>query len=58
MPDAALKESRNIRLDQSPRICDAKTFHPVMAWMNTSPSVAEAAGPPQRAHAKASLQNA
>ena len=44
MMASALKEAKNILLDQSTIYADAKTFQKVMDWMDTSATSAEAAG--------------
>ena len=41
---SALKEAKNVLLDQSTIFADAKTFQKVMDWMDTPPTRAEAAG--------------
>jgi uncharacterized protein (DUF1778 family) len=44
MMASALKEAKNILLDQSTIYADAKTFKKVMDWMDTPATSAEAAG--------------
>jgi uncharacterized protein (DUF1778 family) len=44
MMASALKEAKNILLDQSTIHADAKTFHKVMEWMDAAPTQAEADG--------------
>lgn len=44
MMASALKEAKNILLDQSTIYADAKTFQNVMDWMDAETSLDEAAG--------------
>jgi uncharacterized protein (DUF1778 family) len=44
MMASALKEAKNVLLDQSTIYADAKTFRKVMDWMDTAATRAEAAG--------------
>jgi uncharacterized protein (DUF1778 family) len=44
MMASALKEAKNILLDQSTIYADAKTFQKVMDWMDTPATSAETAG--------------
>jgi uncharacterized protein (DUF1778 family) len=44
MMASALKEAKNILLDQSTIYADAKTFKKVMDWMDTPATSTEAAG--------------
>jgi uncharacterized protein (DUF1778 family) len=41
---SALKEAKNVLLDQSTLYADAKTFQKVMDWMDTAATPTEAAG--------------
>jgi uncharacterized protein (DUF1778 family) len=41
---SALKEAKNVRLDQSTLYADAKTFQKVMDWMDRPATPAETAG--------------
>ncbi len=53
MMASALKEAKNILLDQSTILVDAKTFNQIMDWMDTLPTKAEAAGMKRLRQAKA-----
>ena len=44
MMASALKEAKNILLDQSTLLTDAKAFQKVMDWMDAEPTQAEADG--------------
>ncbi|MBI1318938.1 MAG: DUF1778 domain-containing protein [Candidatus Hydrogenedens sp.] len=44
MMASALKEAKNVLLDQSTLYADAKTFQKVMDWMDTAATPAEANG--------------
>jgi len=44
MMASALKEAKNVLLDQSTIYADAKTFHKVMDWMDAEATPDEAAG--------------
>jgi uncharacterized protein (DUF1778 family) len=44
MMESALKEAKNILLDQSTIYADAKAFQRVMDWMDAAPSTSEADG--------------
>jgi uncharacterized protein (DUF1778 family) len=44
MMASALKEAKNILLDQTTLYADAKTFQAVMDWMDEAPTEDEAAG--------------
>jgi uncharacterized protein (DUF1778 family) len=44
MMASALKEAKNVLLDQSTFYADAQTFQKVMDWMDAEPSPAETAG--------------
>jgi uncharacterized protein (DUF1778 family) len=44
MMTSALKEAKNILLDQSTIYADAKTFQEVMDWMDAAATPAEASG--------------
>ena len=44
MMASALKEAKNILLDQSTIYADAKTFQKIMDWMDTPATPTEAAG--------------
>ncbi len=44
MMASALKEAKNILLDQSTLYADAKTFQKVMDWMDTPATAAETTG--------------
>jgi len=46
MMSSALKEAKNILLDQSTLYADSKTFQKVMDWMDSPATPAEAAGMP------------
>jgi uncharacterized protein (DUF1778 family) len=50
---SALKEAKNILLDQSTLFADAKTFRKVMDWMDSAATPAETAGMKRLLHAKA-----
>jgi uncharacterized protein (DUF1778 family) len=41
---SAIKEAKNVLLDQSTLYADAKAFQKIMDWMDGEPSPAEAAG--------------
>lgn len=49
---SALKEAKNILLDQSTIHADAKIFQQVMAWMDAPPTGAESAGMKRLLHAE------
>lgn len=44
MMASALKEAKNVLLDQTTILADAKTFQKVMDWMDAAASPAETAG--------------
>ena len=44
MMASALKEAKNVLLDQSTIYADAKAFQRVMDWMDAEPTATEAAG--------------
>jgi uncharacterized protein (DUF1778 family) len=44
MMASALKEAKNILLDQSTLYADAKTFQKIMDWMDTAATPSETAG--------------
>ncbi len=44
MMTSALKEAKNVLLDQSTLFADAKTFQKVMDWMDAAATPTEAAG--------------
>ncbi len=44
MITSALKEAKNVLLDQSTVYADAEAFHKVMDWMDTEATAAEASG--------------
>jgi uncharacterized protein (DUF1778 family) len=44
MLSSALKEAKNVLLDQSTLYADTKTFQTIMDWMDAAPTVSEAAG--------------
>jgi uncharacterized protein (DUF1778 family) len=44
MMASALKEAKNVLLDQSTLYADAKTFQKIMDWMDTAATPTEAAG--------------
>ncbi len=50
---SALKEAKNILLDQSTLFADAKTFRKVMDWMDSAATPAETAGMKRLLNAKA-----
>ena len=50
---SAVKEAKQVLLDQSTVLVDAKTFQTVMDWMDRAPSADEAAGMRRLAAAKA-----
>ena len=54
---SALKEAKNILLDQSTLYADAKTFQTVMDWMDSAATPAEAAGMKRILQAKAPWQS-
>jgi uncharacterized protein (DUF1778 family) len=41
---SALKEAKNVLLDQSTLYADAKTFHKIMDWMDAPPTPTETEG--------------
>ena len=41
---SALKEAKNVLLDQSTTYADAEAFQRVMDWMDAKPTATEAAG--------------
>jgi uncharacterized protein (DUF1778 family) len=53
MMSSALKEAKNILLDQSTIYADAKTFHKVMDWMDAAATTAETDGMKRILEAKA-----
>ena len=53
MMASALKEAKNVLLDQSTLFVDAKTFHKVMDWMDAPATRSEAAGMKRLRQAKA-----
>jgi uncharacterized protein (DUF1778 family) len=56
MLGSALKEAKNILLDQSAIHADAETFRKIMDWMDAEPTPAEAAGMRRILDAKAPWQ--
>jgi uncharacterized protein (DUF1778 family) len=58
MMASALKEAKNILLDQSTIYADTKTFQKVMDWLDTAPTHAESDGMKRIAQAKAPWQGA
>ncbi len=50
---SALKEAKNILLDQSTLFADAKTFRKVMDWMDSAATPAETGGMKRLLNAKA-----
>ena len=54
---SALKEAKNILLDQSTLYTDAKTFQKIMAWMDVTATPAETAGMKRILQAKAPWQS-
>jgi uncharacterized protein (DUF1778 family) len=50
---SALKEAKNVLLDQSTLYADAKTFQKIMDWMDAGPTPSEAAGMKRLRKAKA-----
>lgn len=56
MMASALKEAKNILLDQSTLYADAKTFQKVMDWMDAAATPAETAGMKRILAAKAPWQ--
>ena len=55
---SALKEAKNILLDQSTIYADAKTFQKVMDWLDTAPTRAESVGMKRILQSKAPWQSA
>lgn len=53
---SALKEAKNVLLDQSTIHADARTFQKVMDWMDAAPTSEEAAGMRRILEAKAPWQ--
>jgi uncharacterized protein (DUF1778 family) len=53
MMSSALKEAKNILLDQSTIYADSKTFHKVMDWMDAAATTAETEGMKRLLEAKA-----
>jgi uncharacterized protein (DUF1778 family) len=53
---SALKEAKNILLDQTTIQMDAEAFKKVLDWMDAPPTAAETAGMKRLAAAKASLK--
>jgi uncharacterized protein (DUF1778 family) len=58
MMASALKEAKNVLLDQSTIYADAKTFQQVMDWLDTAASPAETTGMKRLLQAKAPWQGA
>ena len=58
MMAAALKEAKNILLDQSTIYADAKTFQKVMDWLDAPPAPPETAGMKRLLQAKAPWRRA
>lgn len=58
MMASALKEAKNILLDQTTLYVDAKTFQRIMDWMDKPPTQAETEGMQRILHAKAPWQRA
>jgi uncharacterized protein (DUF1778 family) len=56
MMASALKEAKNILLDQSTLYADAKTFQKIMDWMDAAPTPSETAGMKRILQAKAPWQ--
>jgi uncharacterized protein (DUF1778 family) len=56
MMASALKEAKNILLDQSTIYADAKTFQKVMDWMDAAATTSETAGMKRILRAKAPWQ--
>ncbi|MCI0467869.1 MAG: DUF1778 domain-containing protein [Beijerinckiaceae bacterium] len=54
---SALKEAKNILLNQSTIYADAKTFHKVMEWMDAEAVPGEAAGMKRILQSKAPWQS-
>ena len=50
---SALKEAKNVLLDQTTLHADAETFRKIMDWMDAEPSVSEAVGMERLLQAKA-----
>ena len=50
---SALKEAKNVLLDQSTIYADSRTFQKVMDWMDAAPTPAEAEGMKRILKAKA-----
>ena len=57
MMASALKEAKNVLLDQSTIYADAKTFQKVMDWMDTVATPSETAGMKRILQAKAPWQS-
>jgi len=53
---SALKEAKNVILDQTTIDMDAKAFKKVLDWMDAAPTAAEAAGMKRLAAAKARMK--
>jgi uncharacterized protein (DUF1778 family) len=58
MMASALKEAKNVLLDQSTLFADAETFQKVMDWMDAPATAAEAEGMKRILHAKTPWQSA
>jgi uncharacterized protein (DUF1778 family) len=56
MLSSALKEAKNILLDQSTLYADARTFQKIMDWMDAPATAPQAAGMTRILHAKAPWQ--
>lgn len=55
---SALKEARNVLLDQTTIHADAKAFQRIMDWMDAAPTPSEASGMKRLLQAKAPWQGA
>lgn len=55
---SALKEAKNVLLDQTTILADARTFQEVMDWMDAEPTDAEAEGRKRILRSKAPWQGA
>ena len=52
MMSSAIKEAKNVLLDQSTLYADATTFQKVMDWMDAEPTTSETDGMKRILHAK------
>ena len=57
MMASALKEAKNVLIDQSTIFADSKAFQKILAWMDSEPSAVEVDGMKRILKAKAPWQN-